>query len=109
MRLPLPATKPIKPDEFFKKIALNAGITDLDTVKNVYYGMIRTMGRELRDKHIVKLPDWGQFVIKIYSARRHIGVTGRKKDLTYSNVPATPMVKFIPGNDVKAYFRSLSL
>lgn len=95
--------KSITPDEFFKQVAINSGVSDLDTVRSIFYGMVRTMSRELRDKHIVKLPDWGEFVLKIYKSRRARDVS----DGAIRILPPKPMVKFVPDHKVKKYFYAL--
>lgn len=94
--------KPIKPDEFFKQIAIHSGLSDLRTIKDVYYGMVRTISRELKDKHVVELPDWGEFNLKIHKSRRFISVNGQAGIL-----PPKPTVKFSPNNNVKKYFYAL--
>lgn len=95
--------KSIPPEEFFRKVALNSGISDLSIVKDVFYGLIRTISRELRDRHTVKLPDWGEFVLKIYKSRRALDVS----DGTIRVLPPKPMVKFVPDYKVKKYFYSI--
>lgn len=93
----------VSPEEFFKLVALNSGASDLKNVKDIFYGMIRTISRELRNKGIVDLPDWGRFEVKIYKERRILDVN--LKELLV--VPETPMVKFYPCKAVKKYFYSL--
>lgn len=94
--------KALKPDEFFKRIAINSGISDLRTIKDIYYGMVRTMSQELKSKHIVDLPDWGEFELKIHKSRKFVSVTGIPGVL-----PPKPTVKFAPDHKVKKYFYSL--
>jgi len=96
--------KSIESDEFFKLLAVKAGISDLDTVKRVYYGMIKVLSGELRKNHVIKMPDWGEFVLRVYKARNTLNVnTGRIEFL-----PAKPTVKFNPDLKMKKYFYSLS-
>lgn len=92
----------IKSDEFFKNIARDAEIADLKLVRDVYYGMIRTISRELRGKHTVKLPDWGEFVLRIHKSRNFISVNGEP-----GRLPAKPTLKFVPDHKVKKYFYAL--
>ena len=92
--------KSIKLDEFFKLVAVNAGASDIQNVKDIYYGMIRTMSRELKKNQMVELPDWGKFVLKTYKARKIKDVNlGISREL-----PPTLMVKFVPDYKVKKYF-----
>lgn len=95
--------KSINKDEFFKQVAINSGVTDLETVRNVFYGMVKTISRELKDRHIVKLPDWGEFYIQIRKARTITDVNNRNQIA----IPAKPTVKFNPDYKVKRYFYQL--
>ena len=92
--------KSIKSEEFFRLVAINSGISDLDVVKRVFYGMVRTISRELRDKQIIKLPDWGEFVLKIFKERKY-RTTKTHEDII---LPPKPTIKFIPDWKVKKYF-----
>ena len=98
--------KSIKPDEFFNLIALNAGIMDTRVVRDVYYGMIKTISRELRSKNTVKLPDWGEFYIIIQKARKNYILNG-EGDRVLVDQPPLPLVKFSPDWKVKKYFSAL--
>jgi len=94
--------KSITPEEFFIQISLNSGIADLRTIKDIYYGMIKTISRELKGKQKIKLPDWGEFNLKIHKSRRFVSVNGIPGIL-----PPLPVVKFSPDHNVKKYFHSL--
>jgi nucleoid DNA-binding protein len=94
--------KSINSDDFFKQVSVNSEIASLDTIKNVYYGMIKTISRELKSKQKVKLPDWGEFNLKIHKSRRFISVNGESGVL-----PPLPTVKFSPDQNVKRYFHEL--
>ena len=93
----------IQKDEFFRLIAINSGVGDLDTVRDVFYGMVKTISKELRSKNRVKLPDWGEFYIKVQKPKKTWDVE-RKIMKTISE---RPMVKFNPDYKVKAYFYGL--
>jgi nucleoid DNA-binding protein len=95
--------KSIGPEEFFKQISIHSGGVDIDTVRDVYYGMIRTISRELRDKHVIKLPDWGEYLLKIYKER----ISRDVNDGILRMIPAKPAVRFSPNRNVKKYFYSL--
>lgn len=92
--------KSIKSDEFFKLIAIHSGVTDLETVRNIFYGMIKTISRELKDKQVINLPDWGKFVLKVYKQRTVKNV----ENGIPVNLPPTSMVKFVPDYKVKEFF-----
>ena len=95
--------KSIKTDEFFKLVAVNSGISDIDVVKRVFYGMVKTMSRELRNNKIINLPDWGKFFLKVHKERKAINVNTRDQMI----VPPTNVLKFVPDYKVKSYFHSL--
>lgn len=96
--------KGIKPNEFFKQVSINSGIPDLDLVKRLYYGMVRTITRELRGKQTIKLPDLGEFYIKIHKARKFYDVTSN----SMSMIEAKPTIKFDADYKLKEYFYSLA-
>lgn len=92
--------KSIKPEDFFKQIAMHAGISDLTVVRDVYYSMVRTISRELKDKEIVTLPDWGTFDLRVHRERLAVDVNDGKKRV----LPEKTVVKFTPNDNVKKYF-----
>ena len=92
--------KSIPSKEFFRLVALNAGITDLQTVKDIYYAMIKTISRELKGKQTIDLPDWGNFALKLHKGRKIFNVN----DKTLINIPAKATVRFSPHRAVKKYF-----
>lgn len=94
--------KSIKPDEFFKQISINSGISDLGAIRDIYYGLVRTMSRELKSKHVIRLPDWGEFNLKIHKSRKFVSVRGEVGIL-----PPKPTVKFSPDRNVKEHFYML--
>lgn len=94
--------KSITQDEFFQQLALNSG-RDMSSCKDIYYGLIKTIARELKNRRTVKLPDWGDFKLSIYKEREIIDIN----DKTKKYIPPKPVVKFVPDYKVKAYFRSL--
>ena len=96
-------SKSIPPVEFFKKIALDSGVNDLQSVRDIFYGMVRTISRELRENREVELPDWGTFVLRMHKERRSKDVN----DGLIRIIPPRPTVKFVPNYKVKKYFRSL--
>jgi nucleoid DNA-binding protein len=94
----------IRSNQFFKRVALNSGVSDLGMVKNIYYGIVRTMGQELKARHVITLPDWGKFMLKIKKSRMVKGVRDKKEYM----LPAQPMVKFVPATKVKKHFHMLA-
>lgn len=92
--------KSIKPEEFFKLVAMHSGVNDLQSVRDVFYGMIKTISRELKNKQEITLPDWGTFVLKVHKGRRLFNVN----DKTLIDIPAKATVRFRPDRAVKKYF-----
>ena len=84
-------------------LSTNAGLSDLDVTKRFYYGMIRTIIRELRDKHTISLPDLGKFELKIHKGRRYGNVSTGKTEF----ISARPTMKFYPCKALKEYFYAL--
>ena len=95
--------KSVPPDEFFRLVALNSGISDLRTVKDIYYGMIKTISREIKGKGVVNIPDWGKFYLTVYKERNFLDVSTGKM----AKLPPRPSVKFTPDIKVKKYFQAL--
>ena len=95
--------KSIKTDEFFRLVAVNSGISDLDVIKRVFYGMIKTISRELRNNKIINLPDWGKFFLKVHKSRKSTNVNTGKPMI----IPDTNVLKFVADYKVKEYFYSL--
>lgn len=93
--------KSINSEEFFKQVAINAGIVDLQTVKNIYYGMVKTISRELKEKQIISLPDWGKFFLTTYKSRKALNVSSGNME----TLPPKLAVKFQADYKVKKYFR----
>lgn len=94
--------KSINNDEFFKLVSTNSGV-DLYSVKHVFYGMIKTMSRELKGKRVINLPDWGEFRLEVYKSRTIKDVnTGMRKV-----VPPCLTLRFKPDYKVKRYFYEL--
>jgi nucleoid DNA-binding protein len=95
--------KSIDSEQFFKLISTHSGVPDLQTVRDIYYGMVRTMSRELRDRQVIRLPDWGEFNLKIHKGRKMINInTGQM-----TQISAKPTVKFSPDYKVKKYYYAL--
>lgn len=95
--------KSINSEEFFKQVAVNSGIVDLQTVKNIYYGMVKTISRELRGRQIINLPDWGKFSLFLRKSKKTLNVSSREMEI----LPPKTVVKFQPDYKVKKYFYEL--
>ena len=95
--------KSIPENEFWKEVAMAAGLSDMDTVKRVYYGMVKVMSRQLRARQVIQLPDWGEFRLKIHKSRKFMDVTTGAMGI----LPPKPTVKWSPHHAVKKYFHAL--
>jgi nucleoid DNA-binding protein len=102
----MPNKKKIKAllvDDFFEAIAKNSNFIPVDTVRDVYYGMVRVIGQELRAKGAVDLPDLGTLVIHKHKERMSVDVnTGQ-----LIKIPEKSTIKFRPCFDLKKYFHLL--
>ena len=94
--------KSLTPDEFFKEVSINSRISDLRIIRDIYYGVVRTITRELKGRHKIQLPDLGEFNLKIHKARKFVSVRGKAGFL-----PAKPTIKFVANRNVKQYFYTL--
>lgn len=103
--------KSITPEEFFKRVATNSGVVDLKTVKDIYYGLIRTLSQELKGRQVITLPDWGEFILYIQKPKKFTAFLGKDLDGQWkkkeSILNPIPQVKFRSNPNVKKYFQSL--
>lgn len=98
--------KSIRTEEFFKKISINSGGVDLDTVRRVYFGMITTISRELKGPNQnVKLINWGRFYLK---TSKHPPTLKHYSGRTIK-LGSTTVVKFKRDYKVKAYFKDIGV
>jgi nucleoid DNA-binding protein len=88
-------------DEFFDEISQMANYCDKRLVENVYYGMIRVMGRHLKAGEKVRFPDWGHFELKNIAPRQAMAVRSGK----IIKIGMVRSLKFKPSVKVKAFFR----
>lgn len=59
-------------NEFFNKLSIECGLTDLLFIKRYYHGLQRLILNELRLNGYIELPDLGRLSVKI------IGASGRR-------------------------------
>ena len=86
---------------FFENLALEAGTNDIDTVKKVYYGLIRKTIKDLGNGKSLVYPDFGEFYIKEQKAKRmrHV-ITGNM-----INIDSVSTVRFKPDYKLKNYVK----
>lgn len=92
--------KTLKPDDFFSQIAASANYLSVDIVKEVYYGMLRVMGRNLRTNGATEMPDFGVFVLHKHKARNSYDL----KTGLIVRLPEKNTIKFKPCGKLKEYF-----
>jgi len=95
--------KSINSEEFFKLTSANSGV-DLESTRHVFYGMVKTISRELKSRRIITLPDWGDFVLRTNKERRIGDVSNGGAPKV---IPKRTSVKFDPDYKVRKYFHSL--
>ena len=86
---------------FFENLALEIGTNDIDTVKKIYYGLIRKTIKDLGNGKNLIYPDFGEFYIKEQKAKRmrHV-TTGNMID-----IDPVSTVRFKPDYKLKNYVK----
>ena len=94
------ATKPkTDKEDLWASIALYAGI-DPETAKRAYYGLVKTIGKNLRAKEKAVLPDLGHFYL--HHRMPHRVMSYQTKQIMMTDL--TTQVKFAPNYKLKAHF-----
>lgn len=93
----------IREKEFFKQLSINSRIASLETVRDVYFGLVKTFAQQMKERHVVTLPDWGRFNLNIRKGRIQRNIN----DGSMIMIPDLPTVKFISNKRLKKYFQSL--
>ena len=94
---------PSQKNALFSKIAIEGGISSLEEVQKIYYGMVRVIGRELKKHGIVVLPDWGRFKILEQKERRYGHIVTKE----VKTAPAFKIVKYVPDQKLKEFVKNL--
>ena len=89
--------------EFFYEISKNCNFVDEKSVEDMYYAMIRVIGRQLRDKKKINMPDFGQFRLHRHKPRMALNVRSKQIE----NLGAKTTIKFTPIYKLKAYFHDM--
>ena len=92
-----------KREQFFKELAVCSRTADIESVKNVYFGFIKTIVHILKDKGECNLPDFGKFYLHIFKSKRMIDVITREIRIS----PAAKILKFMPDRKLKKFIRHL--
>jgi nucleoid DNA-binding protein len=91
---------PKTPIDFWNDVAVEANGLSVKLVKDVYYGILRVLLRELKVKEKLKLDDLGTFVIHIQKGKKMNHFTGR-----VINFDDTAIIKFVPDIKLKRYVK----
>lgn len=94
----------LKDEEFFERISEKCNYADLETVKMIYYEIIRLTSQELRHNGAIRYPDFGDFYIKYRKEKMITLVNTTKKTV----IPPQKVVKFAADYKIKKYFANLS-
>jgi len=92
--------KALNTTDFFTAISKNSNYVSEDIVRDVFYGMVRVIGQELRDKGAVELPDLGHLVLHKMKERMSRDVNTK----LLIKIPEKNIIKFRPCFDLKKYF-----
>lgn len=86
---------------FFENLALEAGTSDIELVKKIYYGLIRRTIRELGNGRKLVYPNFGEFYVKRQKAKRMLHVVTRQM----INIDAVGTARFKPSTRLKEYIK----
>jgi len=90
-------------NDLLQIISTHANYISPDIVRDVYYGLVRVIGLELRDKGAIELPDLGYLVLHTHKARRALNVSNGLLEM----LPEKSTIKFKPCHDLKKHFHLL--
>ena len=88
-------------EELWAAISICSGV-DPETVRTVYYGLVKTIGNGLRKKESITLPDLGEFYLAYRMPHRLQDY--QTKQIIISGL--TTQVKFRPNYKIKGYFKN---
>ena len=88
----------------FNKISAESGYIDPETIKKIYFGLLRVILSELRNSGRIKLTDWGEFRITTYKERKvgDLNNPGNCLKLFPTNV-----IKFTACNRLREYIKNI--
>ena len=91
--------------KFFPELSSNCNYMSDESVKAVYYGLIKMIGSSLLKKGKLKCPDLGEFYLLIRAPHYAMDVKSHQMKL----LPEKKIVKFKPCRKMKAYFKDIIL
>lgn len=94
--------KSISNEEFFKQVAINSKVADIDVVEKILYGTVKTISQELKKRQEVIFPGWGKFYIKIHKSFLNTNVRTGERGMTSPRAT----IKFQSSHNAKLNFYS---
>lgn len=88
---------------FWGELAKRNNFKDEETIKNVYYSLMRLILDQLREEGQIYLPDWGGFVIKSRSKKRVVKLHTREAVI----IQQPDIIQFKPCERLKNYVKLL--
>jgi nucleoid DNA-binding protein len=85
--------------EFFNRVALHSGISDIRMIRSVYYGIIKSISSELIRGLPIEMPEFGTF--KIVMKKEHMGVDIRSGEKVVKKKSA--LLRFKPCHAIKMW------
>ena len=90
-------------ETFFKELAINSSISDLELVKKVYSGLLKTIGRNLKKNGEYEIPNFGKFYLHVFSSKRLMSVYTREMIVS----PKIKILEFTPSKALKRFVKNL--
>ena len=63
--------------KFFNEVAKHCSFADLGSIQDFYYGLLRTILKELEEVGVVYLPDFGKFKMRTLKSKKIFMVRSR--------------------------------
>lgn len=87
-------------DEFFTEISARANYLPPETIRQVYYAMVKLLVAEVKTHGRVIMPDLGTLLLKYSKSRRSININTGKIEV----LPEKKSLKLQPDHKLKRYF-----
>ena len=89
-------------NKFWKDVSDRCNYIGVDTVRSVYYALMKELINEMLDKGSICMPDWGKFEIRTYAQRRFTNMKTGKLNTIYEH----KRINFAPNKKLKSYIRN---